>query len=86
MGLVFVPISAMAYTSLESRLVSEATGVFGLVRSVGGSIGIAVISAFTARHAQLAWGQLRGGVQESSTVLRDWLDAAGLDLCDDCGG
>jgi len=79
LGLIFVPLSTMAYRSLASHKVPEATGVFSLIRSMGGSVGIAILSAFTARHAQTAWSQLRAGVQETSPSLQSWQYATGFD-------
>ena len=79
LGLIFVPLSTMAYRTLAAHRVPEATGVFSLIRSMGGSVGIAILSAFTARHAQTAWSQLRGGVNDTEPALRDWQQASGLD-------
>ncbi|MAT51310.1 MAG: MFS transporter [Porticoccaceae bacterium] len=79
LGFIFVPLSTMAYATMAPHLIGEATGVFSLLRSMGGSIGIAFTAAFNARHAQIAWTQLRGEIQPTSPILRQWLDSSGLD-------
>lgn len=79
LGMLFVTLSTMVFATLPAKFAGEAAGVYNLTRSLGGSIGIAIVAAFFARHAQMAWGQLRGGVSESSAVLQDWIQSSGLD-------
>lgn len=53
MGLVFVPLSTIAYATLPGRYRNDATSVFSLVRNIGSSIGIAVMIALAARYTQI---------------------------------
>ena len=58
LGLVFVPLSTVAFTSLPAHLRTEGTAILTLVRNIGSSIGISMVIAqvttSTARmHASL---------------------------------
>jgi DHA2 family multidrug resistance protein len=53
LGLVFVPISSVAYATLPAAQRTEAASLFSLVRNIGSSIGISVVMAMLARSAQV---------------------------------
>ena len=44
-GLIFTPLSTAAFSFLAPELRADATGVYSLLRNVGGSTGVAVLSA-----------------------------------------
>ena len=73
-GFVFVPLSAIAFATLPKALSAEAAGVYSLVRSVGSSIGISIVSVSLARGAQASWGTLRGYVDPYRFELSQYLD------------
>jgi len=57
---IFVPLNTLALGTLNREQMGNATGIFNLVRNVGGSIGMAMITTLVTRHAQtsqaaLAW-------------------------------
>jgi DHA2 family multidrug resistance protein len=59
LGLVFVPISSVAYSTLPPDRRTEAASLFSLVRNIGSSIGISAVMTMLARgvqanHAELA--------------------------------
>jgi DHA2 family multidrug resistance protein len=59
LGFVFIPLSTIAFTTLDPRLRTEATSLFNLVRNLGSSIGVSIMaSALTANtqinHASLS--------------------------------
>lgn len=60
MGLVFVPLSTIAYATLPGRFRNDATSVFSLIRNIGSSIGIAVMIALAARYTQINHEELVG--------------------------
>jgi len=45
LGLVFVPLSTVAFTTLPDRLRTEGTAILTLVRNIGSSIGISLVIA-----------------------------------------
>jgi DHA2 family multidrug resistance protein len=58
LGFLFVPLSAVAFSTLPSAMRTEAAGIFSLIRNIGGSIGISVVETVLAqatqtRHASL---------------------------------
>ncbi len=52
MGLIFVPTMTMAMGTLPNRAIGNATGVYNLMRNLGGSIGISASITYLARNAQ----------------------------------
>jgi MFS transporter, DHA2 family, multidrug resistance protein len=52
-GFIFVPLNAMALGALQREQMSSGSGIFNLMRNVGGSAGIAAVTTFVARQAQL---------------------------------
>ncbi len=53
LGLVFVPISSVAYATLPAAQRTEAASLFSLVRNIGSSVGISVVISILARSAQV---------------------------------
>jgi DHA2 family multidrug resistance protein len=52
MGFVFVPLTTLAMGTLSNEQISNASGIYNLMRNSGGSIGIAAMTTFLARGAQ----------------------------------
>jgi MFS transporter, DHA2 family, multidrug resistance protein len=73
-GFVFVPLSAIAFATLPKRLSAEAAGVYSLIRSIGSSIGISIVSVSLTRGAQASWSALRGYVDPYRVELQQYLD------------
>ena len=53
LGLVFVPISTIAYATLAPAQRTEAAGLFSLSRNIGSSVGISMVVALLARYTQV---------------------------------
>jgi DHA2 family multidrug resistance protein len=51
-GFIFVPLTTMAMGTLRKREMGNATGIYNLMRNIGGSVGIAVVTTLLARGAQ----------------------------------
>lgn len=52
MGLVFIPLSSMAFSTLRKELITEATGIFSLIRTIGSSVGISISITIFTRQGQ----------------------------------
>jgi DHA2 family multidrug resistance protein len=52
-GMIFVPLTTIAMGSLPNEMIGTATGLYNLMRGMGGSIGIAVVTTLLSRHSQL---------------------------------
>ncbi len=53
LGLVFVPISTVAYSTLPMAARTEAAGIFSLMRNIGSSVGISIVMTLLARNTQI---------------------------------
>jgi DHA2 family multidrug resistance protein len=73
-GFVFVPLSAIAFATLPKTLTAEAAGAYSLIRSIGSSIGISIVSVSLARGAQASWAALRGYVDPYRPEVQQYLD------------
>jgi DHA2 family multidrug resistance protein len=52
LGLIFVPVSTLAYATLPMAARTEAAGIYSLVRNIGSSIGISIVFTLIARNTQ----------------------------------
>ena len=53
MGFIFVPLTILATGTLTNEQIGNATGVYNLMRNVGGSLGIAGVTTMLARSSQV---------------------------------
>lgn len=53
LGLVFVPLSVTTLGDLKPEAVGNGSGLYNLMRNIGGSVGISVAQTILARHEQL---------------------------------
>jgi DHA2 family multidrug resistance protein len=53
-GLVFTPVTVVAFATLPPELRTDGTAFFNLARNVGGAIGISVTSLLLVRDTQVA--------------------------------
>jgi len=52
MGFVFVPLQTLALSTVRLDRLSNATAAYNVVRNVGGSMGIAIVTTLLARRSQ----------------------------------
>ncbi|MBI3457732.1 MAG: DHA2 family efflux MFS transporter permease subunit [Candidatus Rokubacteria bacterium] len=62
MGLVFVPLTTMSLALVPAARMANATGIFNVVRNLGGSGGIALLTTLFARQTQAHQASLVGRV------------------------
>jgi DHA2 family multidrug resistance protein len=51
-GFIFVPLSTLALATIQRHKLVNATAAYGMLRNVGGSIGIAVVTTLLAQRSQ----------------------------------
>jgi MFS transporter, DHA2 family, multidrug resistance protein len=73
MGLIFVPLSTIAYATLDRSRMAEAAGLFSLVRTMGFALGISVVTTLMTRQTQIVWNQLGGHVQKFNPAVTHYL-------------
>lgn len=69
LGLVFVPLSTIAFSTLEPRFRADATSLFSLVRNIGSSIGISIVSAALVRNVQINHMELSALISPFNPLL-----------------
>lgn len=82
MGMIFVPLSTIAYETLPRSATDHAAGLFNLSRTIGSSIGISVVGTLLSRETQINWNRLGGHINVYNPALWNWLKTNGLSLKD----
>jgi DHA2 family multidrug resistance protein len=70
MGFVFVPLSTIAYATLDPRYRNEATALFSLIRNIGSSIGVSIVIALLVRNTQVSHADLAANLTPYSPALQ----------------
>jgi len=70
LGLIFVPLSAITFSTLAPDLRTEAAGLFSLMRNIGSSVGISIVTAFLTRGTQINHSQLAEHVTPYMEALK----------------
>src|SRR3546814_16563312 len=68
-GLMFVPLSTIAFATLESRFRNEGAAMFTLIRNIGSAIGISALQAMTVRNASTVHPRLVEGIRPDNHAL-----------------
>jgi DHA2 family multidrug resistance protein len=69
-GLLFVPLSTLAFATLAPEHRAEGTSVYTLMRSLGSSIGISVMQALWTMNTSVVHSTLAGRVQPNDPALK----------------
>lgn len=72
-GLIFVPLTTLTYATLSDRLRTEAAGIFSLIRSIGSSIGIAIMFSMLARLTQVNHAEMAQHVTPYNPVVKPFM-------------
>jgi DHA2 family multidrug resistance protein len=83
-GCVFVPLSTTTMAFLKNEEIGNASGLYNLLRNIGGSVGISVVNTIVARHEQIHRNELVATlnpgnitVQGSIQGMQQYLSAQG---------
>jgi DHA2 family multidrug resistance protein len=69
-GCVFVPLSTTTMAFLSNQEIGNASGLYNLMRNIGGSIGISVVNTIVARHAQIHRNELAASLTPGRTAVQ----------------
>jgi len=69
MGLLFVPLSTIAFATLPHHLRTEGAGLFTLVRNVGSSAGISALSAVQIQNLAISRTELTEHIRADNPAL-----------------
>jgi len=65
LSFVFVPITTQCYATLRNEEIGNASGIFNLIRNIGGSIGISVAQTLLTRRSDLHQNEIVGSVPQA---------------------
>jgi MFS transporter, DHA2 family, multidrug resistance protein len=71
LGFIFVPLSAVTFSTLPPALRTEATGLFSLMRNIGSAIGISVVTSLLISNTQVAHSGIVENVTPFNQLFRD---------------
>ena len=78
LGMVFAPLSTIAFSTLDQKHPAEASGLYSLLRTIGSSI----VAATLTRHTQMAWNQVGAHIQLFNPALPTYLAPLHLEAQD----
>ncbi len=84
-GMVFTPVTVLAFGTLRPDLRPDATGFFALLRAVGNSAGISLMQTAYTRLVQTVHSRLIGGLSAENPITRAPDLAAPLSLSTQSG-
>ena len=73
MGFVFVPLTVITMSTLKHNEINQATGLFSLLRNIGGSVGISIIFTLQYRYMQLHQTTLVSNINQFNPAYSQWL-------------
>ena len=69
-GLLFVPLSTIGFATLDPKYRAEASSIFNLVRNLGSSAGISMLTAQQIRDTSIAHSVLAANVSVDNPLIR----------------
>ncbi|MBX3579572.1 MAG: DHA2 family efflux MFS transporter permease subunit [Rhizobiaceae bacterium] len=69
-GLVFVPLSTLSFATLAPHFRTDGASLSNLIRNIGSSIGISVVTVMLTRNAQINHAELAAGLTPFSPALQ----------------
>ncbi|MGF6531248.1 DHA2 family multidrug resistance protein [Paraburkholderia sp. GAS206C] len=75
LGLVFVPLSALTFSTLTPQLRADGTATYSLMRNIGSSIGISIVQTLMTRGTQVAHSDLAANVNLFNPLMRPMLES-----------
>ncbi len=78
LGMIFVPLSTVAFSTLPKEKSAEAAGIYSLMRTIGSSIGISIATTVMTRYTQVGWNQFGGMINVFNPALPAYLKGLGL--------
>ncbi len=69
-GLLFVPLSTLAFATVPPHLRPEGSSVYTLIRNLGSAVGISIMNALVVANTQTMHASLASGIDPSNPVIR----------------
>jgi MFS transporter, DHA2 family, multidrug resistance protein len=74
LGMIFPPLSRATLACIPKVEMGNATGIFNLLRNIGGSVGIAISATLLARMAQFYQANIVGHINQYSPIVQSRLE------------
>jgi DHA2 family multidrug resistance protein len=74
-GLIFVPLSTLAFATVPPELRPEGSAVYTLIRNLGSSVGISIMQALVVANTQAMHASIASRVIPTDPVVRDNMPA-----------
>jgi len=71
LGFIFVPLSTITFSTLDPKLRTEAAGLFSLLRNIGSSIGISVVTALLSQNTQVNHADIAAHVTRYNPMMQE---------------
>ena len=78
MAAVFSQLSTVTFETIPAEKGADAAGLFNVMRTMGGSIGIALTSTLLVRREQVQWHYLGEHISATNPRLYDWMAKADI--------
>jgi len=75
-GMIFVPLSTLCMGRLRNTQIANAAGIYNLMRNLGGSVGISLVTTLLQRGAQAHQTALVSHLTPYDPTYQSWLSAA----------
>jgi DHA2 family multidrug resistance protein len=69
-GLIFVPMSILAFATLRPDLRADGSGAFALIRNIGSSMGISIMEAMFIRNSAVVHARLAEPIRPDNPILQ----------------
>ncbi len=87
LAFLFIPLMALSMAAIAKEKMGNATSIFNLMRNIGGSFGIAIMTTFLSRRAQFHQVRLVENITHGDletrtmlTAMQAWFHLRGADL------
>ena len=77
LGMTFVSLTTLTMSRISQEKMGNATGIFNLMRNLGGSFGIAAATTLLARRSQFHQSHLVERLTPLSLPFNEWMERAG---------
>jgi DHA2 family multidrug resistance protein len=81
-----VPANELALGTLPPQRLKNASGLYNLMRNLGGAVGLAVVNTVLSERLQLHWSRLVDAMDPTQPGVVSWLDEMSTRLGDGIAG
>lgn len=85
LGLIFVPLSTLTFSTLAPRYRNEGTALFSLMRNVGSGIGISLVISYLAQRTQINHAAFSDFMTPFNQALTQATESGAIDLSSPAG-